>query len=142
MFRSFIILFLALNFISCKEKKSDKTTLTEEVCQKYNEGTFEKYGPPFGSIKIVRSKDKQIESIGFNQLEVSFNIEWVDACSYKLKFDKLLTNHNSLSVDKVLEAMEFDCTIIKSTMNTHTVLKHSSKYPDQKGTEEVWKIVD
>jgi len=142
MFKSFIILFLALNFITCKEKTAGKSTLTNEVCQKYHEGTFEKYGPPYGSIKIVRTKDKQTEFIGFNQLEVSFNIEWVEDCSYKLKFDKILANPKSLNVDKVLESMEFDCTIIKSTMNTYTVLKHSSRYPDQNGTEEVWKIVE
>jgi hypothetical protein len=141
MFKSVLILFLAMSFLACKEKNAGKSTLENEVCQKYHEGTFEKHGPPFGSIKVVRTKDKQIESIGFNQLEVSFNIEWVDDCTYKLKFDTLLANPKSLNVEELLPTMEFECTIIKSTMNTHTVLKQSSRYPNQKGIEEVWKIV-
>lgn len=141
MFRLIFILFLTLNFFACKEKATRKSTLTDEECLKYHEGTYEKYGPPFGSVKIVRTKDKQVEYIGFNQLEVSFDIEWVDACSYKLKFDKILNNPKSLNVDMVLDSMEFDCTIMKKTMNTHTVAKQSSRYPDEKGMEDVWKTV-
>ena len=71
-------------------------------CSKFKDGKFRIADANAGGITIIeRRGNYQVESNEGLKVIIRLSVNWLDNCSYELKFDKILRNENKIELPKI-----------------------------------------
>lgn len=107
---------------------------TKIECKKFHEGTF-KMAAGEKSVVIKRYAGKQLEYFDDAELPMSFDVTWIDDCSYTLRPDSLtLIKNPEIPKNSILTVK-----ILRSSKNSYQI-EARSNFSSTVLRDEVYKI--
>lgn len=96
-------------------------------CAKFREGKFLLVDEELGNTSIIRKGNQQVEISDNSSLEIRFNVEWINDCTYTLKIDEIVNNPNKIALPM---NMILTVEIIETKDKSYIQRSTSDLFPD------------
>ena len=145
---SLLALTILFNITACGNEKVESDDARRSLVPQSTQPTPSKpvYGKPhpedfrtghfyygnniqFGGFEVVRTKDSQLDSGGFNHLAILFDLAWDNDTAYTLTFKELLANPDAIELPK-LKGMYRKCYMTDFTDSSYMEISFSTLTED------------